>query len=475
MVELRSEAPGRRPAPLAIVEPGRSRPPCVLRAGSHLAVPGGEVAGDLKPLSIDRRRKVAVYELCVANDTSGPLVGFTYALEEPSPGGTINWSTITVPPYTSIATPVELPLPRWGRPQRVVTELHADGARLTLDAPTPSDGGQARRAGIATAAVLLAGLLSGAYAFARPQIDALVAPAQVAGGRPFQVLYALAPSTTNAQFAVTSVDGRTIETGTLSRDRSAFSIALPRTPRSVGYDVTVSGTNAFGRTHRSAHVVALAPAEPLKPSARAAKPSIALVSDTVAGGESIVVTYPRGLSVGDVKLLDQEGTERAAALVSQRGSSILVAPDVAVAQDFRIVLDTHRGSCLAESALPVRIVPAARSTKADPQVEDRASGSSAPANGDGQATNAPISLAKASVRSGDLIVVRVLRSSPQMQITLLNDQGEELQRFDVAKGEDRLRLSAPAVGAPTKMLVVATFAHGVSQDSVIEPVMIRPR
>jgi hypothetical protein len=480
MVELRSEAPGRRPAPLAVVEPITSRLPRVLRTGSHLAVPGGELAGDLKQLSIDRRRKVAVYELRVANDTSGPLVGFTYAVEEPVSGGTIHWSTVTVPPFTSVATPVELPLPRRGRHQRVVTELHADGARLTLDAAPPNNNGYAGRAAIALTVALIAGIISTTYAFARPHIDALVAPAQIAEGRPFAVLYALAPSTTHAQFSVKSADGRTIQNGTLSRDRSSFSLSLPSTPRSTGYDVTVSGANAFGRTSKVAHVLALAPPPPAQPLYRAR--AVALANDTVTGGDPIVVSYPRGSEAGDVKLLDQDGTERGAALVSKRGSSIVIAPAVTVPQDFRIVVDIHHGANVSESALPVRIVPAARPAKADsqntaeaPSNSDASGQSSDNATGPQVATGAPISVGKAPVRSGEAILVHVLRFAPQMQVTLLNDQGEELQRLDVTRGEDRLRLYAPHVSVPTKVLVVATFAHGVAQDSVIEPVTISPR
>lgn len=475
MVELRSEAPSRRPAPLAIVEPITSRLPRVLRTGSHLAVPGGELAGDLKPLSIDRRRKMAVYELRVANDTSGPLVGFTYAVEEPASGGTIHWSTVTVPPFTSVATPVELPLPRRGRHQRVVTELHADGARLTLDAAPASNNGYSGRVAIAVSVALIVGIISTTYAFARPHIDALVAPAQVAGGRPFEVMYALAPSTTNAQFSVKSADGRTVQDGTLSRDRSTFSMTLPRTPKSVGYDVTVSGANAFGRTSQVAHVLALAPPAPAKPLAHAAKAAVTLASDIVAGGDPIVVSYPRGSDAGDVKLLDQDGTERGAALVSKRGSSIVIAPAVTVAQDFRIVVDIHRRANVSESALPVRIVPAARAAKADPQDKPEATDRAAQSSGAQVATGAPISVSAAPVRSGEAILVHVLRFAPQMQITLLNDQGEELQRLEVTRGEDRLRLYAPHVNMPTKVLVVATFARGVAQDSVIDSVTINPR
>jgi hypothetical protein len=455
-----------------VVEPLRTRPPRVVRTGSHLAVPSGELAGDLKPLSVNRRRRVAIYELRVANDTSGPLVGFTY-VDEPNSGGTVNWSTITVPPHTSVATPIELPLPRRGRAQRVVTELHADGARLTLDAQPPSGNVYAGRAAIALTVALIAGIASTTYVFARPQVDALVAPTQVAAGRPFQVLYALAPSTTNAQFSVTTADGRTIENGTLARERSSFSVSLPRTPRSTGYDVTISGANAFGRTFKKTHVVALAPPPP--PPKRPTQSPIALAADTVSGGVPITVTYPRGIDAGGVKLLDQDGTERAAALVSKRGSSILIAPAVTVAQDFRVIVDLQRGSTLSERALALRIVPALNAAKTDAQASD----DTAPASNDSSApqvtSGVPISVGQAPVRSGQPIFVRVLHFAPQMQITLINDRGEELQRLDVARGEDRLPLTAPTVSAPTTMIVLATFAHGVGQDSVVAPVTIRPR
>lgn len=475
MVELKSEPPGRRPAPLAVLEPLRAGPPRVARTGSHLAVPSGELAGDLKPHSIDRRRKMAIYELRVANDTSGPLVGFTYAVNEPNFGGTINWSTITVPPHTSVATPIELPLPRRGRAQRVVTELHADGARLTLDAQPPDNSAQLGRAAIAVTVALVAGIASTTYAFARPQINALVAPAQVAAGRPFQVLYALAPSTTQAEFSVTSADGRTIEQGALARDGSSFSVALPRTPHSTEYDVTVSGANAFGQTFKKTHVVALAPPPaPPKRLAPSGKPPVALTADSVYGGDPITVTYPRGIGAGDVKLLDQDGTERAAALVSARGSSILIAPAVTVAQDFRVVVDFQRGQSVAESALPIRVLPATSAAKTDAQGDAVARSpkrpAALPAAGSG-----PISVGSAPIRSGTPIFVHVLRFTAGMQIALIDGQGQELQRLDVTRGEDHLSLTAPTVGSPTKMLVVASFAHGVGQDSVIEPVTIRPR
>ena len=446
-----------------------------------MAVPGGEVSGDLKPLAVNRRRRIATYELRIANDTPGPLIGFTYAVHDPSYRGNINWSTVTVPPHSSIATPVELPLPRRGRLPRVVTELHAGGARLTLDAPPMPRSAKWRRIAASTL-VLVAGMAAGAYAFARPHVDALVAPAEVTAGRAFSIVYALAPSTTNGRYSVTRADGKTVSSGVLPRDRASFSIALPRAAKPAAYEVTISGSNALGRAQRSARVLALAPARKPRNFGLASNPQVALENETVAGGNPIVVSYPRGVAAGSVKLIDQDGTERANALVGNRGSSILIAPNVPVAQDFRVVVDLRRGTNVAENELPVRIVPGSVNEKADPRAlaaaktpgtSDGASDdASAPAGG---ASEKPIAVGKAPVRSGQPIFVHVLHQAPQMQIALLDDHGQELQRVDVARGEDRLQLTAPTVDAPTKMLVVASFARGNSQDSIIEPVTIHPR
>jgi hypothetical protein len=447
----------------------------MLAAGSQLALPSGEITGKLRPLSVDSRRRVAVYELLIANETEGPVASFAYAVEPRRAGGTISWNTITVPPRTTVAIPVEIPFARRGRPQRVIAELHAPGAHLTLDADPPRSYARVtvRRAGLGLAGILLAGLGIAGYAFERPQIAALGAPARVAAGQTFQVAYALGPNVNHAEYALETPDGRRLRHGALDPRGGAFSVALP--PGSAGgYNVRVSAGNGFGVSQRSAHVLALAPPAATPAGSR----GIALAEDIVEGGRPIVVRYPSGATNGGVKLLDQDGTERASALLNARGSSILIAPRVDVAQDFRVVVDARRGIVAGETQLPVRITRG--SDPATPQLPTTLAAANltpaAPRSLPVAATSgSPIALATTQFRSGEPIAVSIERYLPQLQVALLSDTGEELQRVNVKPEEKALTLPAPSVTSSGRFLVVASFARGVGQESVITSILVRAK
>jgi len=465
----------RRAAPLAVVEPAKPGPLSVVAAGSQLALPSGQLTGQLRPLSIDGRRRIAVYELLIANETGGPVASFAYAVEPPRAGGTISWNTITVPPRTTVAIPVEIPFARRGRPQRVIAELHAAGAHLTLDAGPPRSYGHgaARRAGLGIAGVLLAGLGLAGYAFERPQVAALGAPARVRAGQSFQVAYALGPNVERASYALETSDGRRLGQGTLDPRGGVFTVNLP-SGSGGGYDVRVIAGNRLGVSQRSTHVLALTPA--IAPLPAAGKGAVMLAEDTVAGGDPIVVRYPAGITKGDVKLLDQDGTERASALIGKRGSSILIAPRVEVAQDFRVVVDARRGFIVSETLLPVRITPGsdpASALPSGPKLAASKQAPSAPHGAPAAPAGSPIALSKTLFRNGEPIVVSVARHLPQLQVVLMSDRGEELQRVDVDPSEKQLVLAPPALTEAAHYLVVASYARGAGQESVISSIFIR--
>ncbi len=385
---------------LAVI--GRSKPPSpsAMKAGSQLALPSGEIAGDVRLLGVDRRRRLARYELRIANETNGPLIGFVYALETPSARATINWSTIRVPMRTSVALPVEFPISRRRRIQRVVAELHADGAHLTLDAEPPRDATPAvQRFALLAGSLVLAGASFGGYALMHPRAAQYVAPALVATRLP---------------------------------------LAKPKKAKIV------------------------------KPAPKALPPiAVSLAQETVAGGKPIVVRYANDIGEGDVKLLDQDGTERASALIAKRGSSILVAPNVVTPQDFRVIVSAHARSGVREAQIALRIVPAPE----DGADDSFGAPSARRPTGRG---DSPIALAKTKYRSGDSIRVAILRHPDHFAVALLNDRGETLSRAEVVPGEAQLQFTAPPVDDLTRMVVVATFARGIGEENVIEPVLIRP-
>jgi len=461
--------PTRRAAPLAVFRPAKPPAPSQLGAGSVLALPSGHVAGDLRPLGVDARRRVALYELRIANETATPLISFAYPLGPTGPGGTVSWSTVRVPPGTSVAIPVEIPISRRRPLERVVAELHGEGVHLTLDADPPKrSNAPLRAAGLAAAALLLGGLCSGAYALERPQVTALAAPERAQTGQAFQVAYAIGSAADRAGYSVATADGRVVAQGTLKPQGSAFAVTLPASRRTTGYDVRVTAANRFGQDLRLTHILAVAP-EPARVDVKHAKRSaaFALEAETVEGGQPIVVHYPPAVGTGTLKLLDQDGTERAAALLGKRGSSIVVAPNVEIAQDFRLVMDVPHGATVAESALPVRIVPAAPH-----QAPPKSPKTKAAANAPG---GSPIALGSAKLRSGQAIVVTIRRYAPNLEIALMDDKGEELRKVAVRPEDKQLNIEAPSVIDDARFLIVATFNRGAGQESVIQSILVRPR
>jgi hypothetical protein len=453
-----------------------------LPAGSQIAVPTGQIAGALRLLSVDVRRMVATYELMVANQTKAPLAAFCYAVGAPQRGGRLRWSSITVPPLSSVAVPVDIELPKRGPLRKIVAELHADGAQLIVDAEAP----QMRRrfdAGKAAAALTGAGVLAlavGAVAFERPRVAALAAPDHVQSGSTFQVAYAFAPGSNAGDYVFDGPDGRELARGSLSAQSGVVTLSVPSAPVERRYDLRVTARNFFGSAAESTPVVAAAAAAPAKPKARPKHvdaavhlPSVWLQQDTVTAGTPILVRYITDAHTGTVKLIDQDGTERASALLGERGSSILIAPQVDSQEDFRVVVVARLGNARAEAQVPVRVV------HADPSAQTGAAGSAGDASetGNGVATVAgdPIALASKTFASGEGIVVTIVHHQPNLRVVLLDGSGQEVQNVDVAPGNDRVVLEAPQTTVDARYTIEATYGAGTSEESVIHSVLVRAR
>ena len=433
--------------------------------------PHGDVAADFRPTG-PREKRHATYELRVANDTASPLATFAYALAPPSECQRISWSAIVVPPHSAIAVEIDIPLPRRGRLPRIIAELYTEQAQLTLDAPPPRNRRRLpRRSALAAAAVLLLALGVGSVAQTQARVLALAAPASVRGGTPFSVAYALA-QTSQGSYVVETPDGMQVRRGTLDARSGAFTVALPQTPVSSGYDVRVSVHSRFGTDERTTHVVAV-PEPPSRPklAARSAPRApavrlgaLTLQRDVVHGGESIVVDYRATSNAGTVRLIDAFGTVRAEALLNRRGRSIIVAPQVDADQDFRIVANVEHGAAHDEVATAVTILygpPALTSAAAVQQKAVAAPRSAAPIAVD------PLQIA------GKPIVVRIDHSETAMRVALLGPGSAEIVGVDVAPSDASVVLTPPDGLAPSRYSVVATYSAGLGQETLIRPITLR--
>ena len=443
-------------------------------AGSVLRLPFGDVAADLRPTGIRNRPRRATYELMVANDTPNPLATFAYAPDATS-RGRISWSAIVVPPFSAIAVEVEVALGRNRANPRVIAELFADEAQITLDAPPqPSEARAiAKRSIAAASAVLMFALGATAYAAARPRVLALAAPAAVPGGAPFTVAYALRDST-RGSYVIETPDGLQIRRGTLEGRSGAFTVVLPTGHISSGYDVRVSTTGQLGSDERTAHVVALPDRVMTRPAAHAAGlasiariSDLALERDTVHGGEAIVATYRATADSGVVRLIDALGTVRAEALLNPRGRSLIVAPTVDVDQDFRIVATALRGSTHAEIAAPVTIlhgVPALTAVATAPSTGERAVAV--------PRTSAPIAVDPVQYPMHP-IVVRIDTYRPGLHVALMGSSSQEIAGSDVAPGDVSVVLHPPTQLGDARYSIVATYATGLGQETLIRPITFR--
>ncbi|GAC1307637.1 MAG: hypothetical protein NVSMB19_20470 [Vulcanimicrobiaceae bacterium] len=447
-----------------------------LAAGSVMHLPHGDVAADFRATGTTERHRRASYELLVANETPAPLATFAYAVEAPGERK-ITWNAIVVPPFSAVAVEIDIAIPRRRRMPRVVAELFSDAAQLTLDAPPQRDDrGRARRFVLLAAAGLLLALGAGAVAQTRPHVLALAAPDAVRAGAPFSVAYALAGAT-GGTYVVETPDGMQIRRGTLAAGSGSFTVTLPQAPRSSGYDVRVWAGGRDGSDARTSHVLALPERAVARVPARVAARvpevrlgALTLEHDVVHGGEAIVVAYGASQDPGVVRLIDALGTVRAEALLNRRGRSIIVAPQVETDQDFRVVATAERGRGHDEVTAPVTILHA----PAKPAAAPAGPAAAAAALVRTPRGVAPIAVDREQI-AGRAIVVRVDRYEKHLHIALMGATSEEISGVDVTPGESSVVLTAPDVLAPTRYEIVATYASGFGQETLIRPISFRAR
>ena len=167
---------------------------------------------------------------------------------------------------------------------------------------------------MALAACLLLAFGGSAYAASQPKVLALAAPDGVRGGAPFSVAYAVGHAS-EVEYRVDTPEGLQVRAGKLDPRAGGFTVALPATPLSNGYDLSVTARGPLGSETRTTHLLALpslppvtARAQRIRHGARIA--AVALERDIVRGGAPIVIDYRASAQSGTVRLIDELGTVR---------------------------------------------------------------------------------------------------------------------------------------------------------------------
>jgi hypothetical protein len=464
-------APQSRPAPLSLPF-GAALPTTVSHArqgpGSLLAIASGSIAGDLRGIALDEKRRIATYELLVANETISPVATFAYVVGA-NPGGLMSWSTITVPAFSSIAVAIDVPLPPRGKEQRVVVELHAEDAHLTLDAKAPQPNGPRFKSPSLPVLGGITAIFFGTtlYNVTKPRVSVLEAPSSVIAGKPFVVAYAI-NGNASGTYLIETPDGFQVRRGDLDRAHNALILDLPEFPIARGYDMRVTAQGVLGTQTRTTHITAIPPPPPpLMAPARVSRqnglPVISLTSDTVASGGQIALTYPISGGTGSATLYDQNNVPRGTTLLDKNGHALLLAPVVSADQSLRVVVRAQSGNSTVESSAALTIKAQSVST-APPEV----------AGSFKEDAGVPFTTPTRSVKSGEIIRIPILRHEDTLRIGFSAADGRALYQVDVALSQSDVHLRAPVVTSPTPYLIVGTYRRGVGQETVVRRIMVTP-
>jgi hypothetical protein len=442
-------------------------------------MPSGCIASDLRMVTYDARQRKYVYELLLVNDTVAPVAAYAY-LDTRASGGMRAWNAVTVDPFAAIAVTVDVPLGKKKEDvRRVVVELHADMAHLTVDAHPPFIPTQTRQRGRVAAgiAALLAVVLGTVGVFARPHVVALAAPERAPAGSRIDVAYATAGGG-SWNYKLLTPDGYQVRAGKISSGAGAFAIDVPREKGVHSYDLQVSGAGMLGGDTRVAHIVAEQPhVSGGRSSASISR--LALVRDVVNSGQPIIVTYRAHAASGVVQLVGEDGTEYGETAVTSLGTATLTAPQLKRDQQLSVVLTVRKGASTAQSSTGVVV------RSALPEYADGFGPDGQPLNdGQGQRRNvrhlppqgdAPFAMPADPVYGGGGIDIAVVDQHAQLKVKLTTRAGAVLASANAEQGEKSIVLPAPDVDADAPMLIEATYQSAIGEETVIRKITIHRR
>jgi hypothetical protein len=79
-----------------------------------------------------------------------------------------------------------------------------------------------------------------------------------------------------------------------------------------------------------------------------------------------------------------------------------------------------------------------------------------------------------TVKSGGTIRVHMLSPRNGLHLALMDGQSHEVSAVELGADADLVTLPAPVVTAPTTFTVVASFADGFGQESVVQAITVTP-
>jgi hypothetical protein len=422
----------------------------------------GDVEGGLALTGVDRRAGTAIYALRIANQSAAPLrAHMTCARSRDLPVLAYPLD-VHVAPFSISETLLPVRLAEVGPYDRAIVKVSGADIAFTLEAPAPPRV-NARKRWIKVLAASLVAILGAAFgaAVATPRIDLLAAPARAFAGAPLDIPYAFA-GLGSMQYTLQTKDGRQLAAGLLTDRQGTLHFVLPR---NSGSQLVLAATLAspLGTAQASRRVlIAQAPPAIKRTAALPRIESFTVASPTIIAGAPLVVHYSTNAKSGQVWLIDETGRLWASAPIFADGITTLKIPQAAAGQQMRVVLHARNGATDAVSSLGVTVQPG------DVVASTTAAATSA---------NAPLALvlSASNVAPGDDVTVTLKGNHGDSQVSLTDAAGNTVEQGDVPAGQDAVTLSAPSVKTATTYYVVASISSGVSEQSLVQKLIVTPR
>jgi hypothetical protein len=429
---------------------------------ARVALAQGDVEGGLALTGVDRRAGTAIYALRIANQSATPLrARMTCSRNREMPVLAYPLD-VHIAPFAIAETLLPVRLAEVGPFDRAIVKVSGADIAFTLEAPAPPRASKRKRWLKVTAATLAA-VVGGAFgaAVATPRIDLLAAPARAFAGAPLDVPYAFA-GWGSMQYTLQTKDGRQLAAGLLTQRQGTLHFALPR---NSGSQLVLAANLAgpLGTVQTSRRVV-IDEALPVKTAKTPVPPrieSFTIVSPLVRAGSPLQVHYSTNASSGQVWLIDETGRLWASAALFADGTSTLKVPQAAAGQKMRVVLHARNGTADAVSTLGVLVQP----------------GDTVASNTAAASANGPLALVLSAdrVAPGDDVTVTLKGNHGDSRVSLTDATGNTVEQGDVPAGQDAVTLSAPSVKTETTYYVVANVSSGVSEQSLVEKLVVSPR
>ncbi len=421
-----------------------------------VVLPSGSVASDIELVFYDERKRLARYELRIANESTSVLNCHAYAVRAGRDGSPVACASVAVLPFSGVAVTFDLPLPFLGNYERITIEMHGDGIDLSSDTIPP---GRDYRVLIRRAALLVfAGFSSIVLALsglAQPRIVAVSAPSAALGGSAVTIGYEVR-GLGDVQYQVTAPDGATLASGILHEQTGSLPLHLPAVATTRSYALALSKHTLLGADERTVYVKAMATPSPhlfMRVIHPAAITALGLDHSTVVAGNRITVRYGYLAKSGLLRLLDAQDTVWAATPLAPGGVAQFMAPTVPHPQVMRVALHVEKDDTSADSVVGVTIVPATPAPVAFRALR-----------------GAPLQIIAQTLRPGMVIPLRVTKAVADLHLAFQDPHGLVIESFNV--DGDQATLHIPHDAQAGSYTLVISFADRNGQETVVVPIRI---